>query len=97
MSAVWSAERTSDACAQVGFRAGAGDVHAALDQAVDECADDLGAVHAFAVLVAHVLAEPIEHVNLAIEKNDRHFRPWFIVDRRSAGAGFTVRGDRACA
>ena len=97
-SAVRSAKPPGDARAQVGFRAGAGDVHAALNQAIDERADDLGTVHPLAVPVAHVFREAVERMNLAVEEDDRHFGPWLTVDGRPAGAGFAVRVDRgACA
>ena len=90
-SAVRRAEPPGDARSQIGFGAGAGDVHAALDQAVDQRADDFRTVHRLAVFCAHVFREAIEIVNLAIEQDDRHLRPRFVVHGRPPGTGLANR------
>jgi hypothetical protein len=71
-SAKRAAQSSRDACAQIGFRTRAGDVHAAVDEAVDEGADDLGAVQHLAALPANLAREPIEMKDLPVEEHDRH-------------------------
>src|SRR5947208_1227516 len=53
-SAVGRAQPSRDACPEIGFRAAAGDVHAAVDQAVDERADDLGPVEHLAAASTNI-------------------------------------------
>ena len=86
-----SAERRAEAAGhvrpQIGHRDAAGDVHAAVDQAVDERADDLGAVQDLAVSRARVRRDTIEVHDLTIEQDDRNFRPAFLVNGRTAATG----------
>src|SRR5258707_12967342 len=56
-SAVRTAETPRHACAKVCFGRGAGDVHAAAEQTVDQRADDLRAVQHFAALAPDADAE----------------------------------------
>jgi hypothetical protein len=69
-SSVRGAETTGDTRAEISFRNRAADVHAAVEQAIDQCADDLRAVQHLAALCADVRRKPVEVVNLSIEEND---------------------------
>jgi hypothetical protein len=72
--------------AQVGFRPGGRDVHPAVDQSIDQSADDFGAVHDLAAPASDVSREAIEVLDLSIEKDDRNLLPGFLVYGRSAAA-----------
>jgi hypothetical protein len=72
-SAVRCAEPPRDARAQVGFRGRRRDVHPAVDEAVNQRPDDLGAVQRLAARAAIAGSEPIEVVDLSIEEDDRDF------------------------
>ena len=87
-SPIRRAEAARDARAQVGFRGGRGDVHAAVDQSIDERPDDFGAVQHLAALAADLDGKTIEVVNLAVEEDHRHFRPGFIVNWRASRTRF---------
>src|SRR5207244_7580701 len=95
-SAKWRAQTPRDARAQSGFRPTTGDIHPAVDQPVNECTDDLGAIEHLAAFSADVRREPIEVDNLSIEKHHRYFRPSFIVYRRTASAGSCDLARSAC-
>src|SRR5262245_7622952 len=86
-SAVRRAQATSDAAAQVAF-GGRTDVHAAVDEAVDQRANDLGAIEQLAALAAVSGREPIKLRHLTVEEHDGDFRPGLELHGRSAGARF---------
>src|SRR5689334_24758844 len=67
-SAVRRAEAASDAGAQVGFRANCRNVHAAVDQRVDQGADDLRAIQTFSGAGAG--RQTIEMKDLPVEQYD---------------------------
>jgi hypothetical protein len=64
------AQPPCDARPQIGFRSCRRDVHAAVDEAVDQGADDLGPVQKFAALAAKVGGEVVEVKDLTIEEHD---------------------------
>ena len=63
-----NARRSSDR--QIGFRPDGRDVHAAVEQAIDQRADNFRAVQHLAALRADIRRKPVEVVNLSIEEND---------------------------
>jgi len=87
-SAEGRAEPAGDSGPQVGLRACGRNVHAAVDQSVDQRPDDFRAVQGAAVLLAR--RKTIEVQDLAIEQHYRDFGPGFAVDRRAAGAGLAA-------
>src|SRR5262245_49280922 len=89
-----AAEPACHSCAQIGFRSGAGDVHSAVDEAVDQRADDFRAVQHLAVLAADFRRQLIEMEDLTIEEHDRHFRPCFVVNGRPAGTRLRCHSSR---
>ena len=67
------AEMARDLGAQVGFGRRRRDIHPAVDQPVDQGADNLGAVQNLAVLAPDVGGEAIEVMDLPIEQPTRFF------------------------
>jgi hypothetical protein len=67
------AEPSRNFRAQVRFRAGGTDVHAAVDEAIDQRADDFRPVEHFAASAPDVGREAIEVQDLSVEKDDRNF------------------------
>lgn len=63
------AEAAGDTRPQVGFRRRCRDVHARIEQAVDQGADDFGAVEDLPVPASNVRGEAIEVEDLAIEEH----------------------------
>src|SRR3954471_17849422 len=63
-------------------------------QAVDQRADDFGAVHGLAVPGPYVFGEAIEVVDLAVEEHHRYLGPCLVVHGRAAGTGFPLRPRR---
>ena len=66
-------------------------------KSVDERADDLGAVQHLAALAADLDGETIEMVNLAVEEDDRHFGPGFVVNWRASRSRFRLWPRRSLA
>src|SRR3954447_13846664 len=54
-------------------------------QAVDQRADDFGAVHGLAVRGPYVFGEAIEVVDLAVEEHHRYLGPCLVVHGRAGG------------
>jgi hypothetical protein len=92
-SAEGRAQTACDARAKVGFRACRGNVHSAVNQAVDERPDDFGPINRFAVLAPDIGREPVEVDDLPIEEDDRNLRPGFLVDGRPAASDFGDQTD----
>jgi len=67
-------QASGDARTKVGFGAGVCDVHAAVEEAIDQRTDDFRAVQDFAIgrPPVAVAGEAIEMGNLPIEEHDRH-------------------------
>ena len=84
-SAVRGGEPARDASAQVGFRTDGADVHAALDQRVDQRADDFSPIQRFPGSGAR--RQTIEVQDLTVEQNDRDLGPGLAVHRRPSGTG----------
>ncbi len=81
------AETARDAGAEVRFGAGRGHIDAAVDQGVDERANDFGAVENFSAPAADVSSEPIELDDLAVEQHHGDLGPRFLMDGWAAAAG----------
>ena len=68
--AVGAAQASGNARAQVRLGRGTGDVHSAVEQTVNQRADDFGAVQHFAALAADIDGESIEVDDLTVEQDD---------------------------
>jgi len=66
-SAIRGSQSTRDAAAKIAFGLGSGDVQAAVDEAVDERANDLSAIQQFAGFAAVGGREAIEVHDLPVE------------------------------
>ena len=86
-SAIRGSQSTRDTAAEVAFGLRADDVHAAVDEAVDQRANDLRAIQQFAGFAAVGGREAVEVHDLPVEQHDGHFGPRFVVNRRPPGAG----------
>jgi hypothetical protein len=84
------AQSACDARAKVGFRCAARDVHAAVDQRIDQRPDDFGAIQ-HAAGCASARGQALEVGDLSIEQDDRDLRPRFTMDARPSRA--PSRGD----
>src|SRR5260370_38400836 len=74
-SPIGTAQATRDARAQVRFGRRTGDVHSAVEQAVDERPNDFRAIQRLAAFSADVDGEAIEVDDLAVEKHNQSFGP----------------------
>ena len=84
-----AAETPGDPSSKLSFRNGSRDLEFAVEQPVENGANECGAVHRRAGPVSHVLGKAIELHDLSIEQHDRHLRPRFGVDTRAPAARFT--------
>ena len=87
-SAERRAQASRDPRAEIGFRARSGDVHPAVDQPVDQCADDFSAIDHFAAFAADIRREPVEMDDLTIEEDHGDFRPGFMVNGWATTSSF---------
>jgi len=83
-SAVGPAQAPGDARPQVRLGCGTGDVHSAVEEAVNERTDDSGAIQQFAAITADIDGESIKVDDLTVKQHNRNFRPGFLMNRRPA-------------
>src|SRR5262245_36385403 len=69
------------------------DIHLAINQTIDECADDFRPVHRFATGAPHVGRKPVELDDLALEEHHRDLRPRLVVDGRPSTRTFLRLSD----
>ena len=84
----WSAQATRYLRPDRGLRRRRGDVEAAVDQSVDEGANQSRAVEHFSALPADICRQSIQMKDLTIEQHDRHLGPCLLVAWRTPPGGF---------
>ena len=75
---------TRDPGAKIGLRRTAGDIQAAVDEAVDQGSNDFGAVEDLAAPATRAGGELIEMTDLPVEEDNGHLRPGLLMDRRAS-------------
>src|SRR5262245_3782616 len=93
-SAIGSSQTARHTSTQIPFGQGSRDVHPAVDEPVDQRANDLGAIQQFAGLAAVGRREAIEVVDLSIEQDHRDLRPRLVMDGRTSRSWLRTAGSR---